>query len=48
MSEHAIIKEFSYGKTKIDFFDPDFDGYISITYINNYKKNILKNENLLK
>lgn len=38
MNEHAILKEFSYGKTKIDFFDPDFDGYISITNIN-YKNN---------
>jgi len=29
MNDHAIQREFSYGKTKIDFFDPDFDGYIS-------------------
>lgn len=33
MNEHAILKEFSYGKTKVDFFDPDFDGYISNTKI---------------
>lgn len=30
MNDHAILREFSYGKTKVDFFDPDFDGYISI------------------